>query len=722
MSNIQNLKTSSLAKQISIDDAVKLEKIMGRIKAQLHSRNYGNSNELIEELALLRLDPVYVQPHLDTINRITQFKAHAAYRERAYFYPPKTLASAAEEELPCIFDGINLWVALHGPDHEDNPQPFPFEKFFARLRVADRDDGGFYITPYHKHEPGARCCYVHDDPCGDGSGSEAFNCMCDANEGEYNALRVKDYLKSGLITLDEIKPFMYGQIDEPTPDNVYSDDKRGLFFLDGAEPVRICSTVYPVAEVIDETGKRNVGRRIRFWNGAAWAEHTLMWRALQSDGTAMFQELSDVSLPITDHPKARAAFRSIVTAPRKLPTVTQYSRPGWHKDRFVLPNGFAVDGNGTSPALVAREAATIDQGQGGTFEAWRDGVAAEIWKGDCPQFAMGQLAGLVGVITSLVRTQHPVVHFSGPPSSGKSTAQEIAAGLTCNPAPGQGTLVTLQDDVDSILPKAIGTSAHIDDPTKHGSPTKVERLMYRALEHAPFTVSSVATLETIVERAGGKMDEGVRRRVLTVDTRKIAKISPARANTIKRAAQENYGHAAPWFLDYVIGKGTEFECKALLKMVQDAADKLPGDMMDGETYSAAQHIGALQVTGELMIGAGLVPEGADVSGVLLGVWNDWLERRSASPVNRAIAELDAALSDAGGLGSDPEALCWTQDGVGYVPTGQIEAIIGSEIKAAIVMRHLKDSGRLIAPAGKGLAWQYLPGQLSCQHYRVRLQS
>jgi hypothetical protein len=123
--------------------------------------------------------------------------------------------------------------------------------------------------------------------------------------------------------------------------------------------------------------------------------------------------------------------------------------------------------------------------------------------------------------------------------------------------------------------------------------------------------------------------------------------------------------------------------------------------------------------------AGLVPPGADVAGLLLDAWLAWQESRTDTPVDRAIAAIDAALYDAGTLGDQNAAGGpWQKDGVGYLPTNSIKSIIGDEIGAEIVMRRLKQAGRLICPA-RGLSFPCLPGsresRLTIRHYRVRLQ-
>lgn len=766
---------------ISIDNAVKLAKIMGRIKSQVTRKNNSTCQEFVREIALLQLPTEHVRPLLDEIHRRGDFAAHSAYRYDLQFFPPHEAQALpqADKVAPdtrpdyddetgegCVrYQDIDLGTALNGPIMErvkqgpwkegDYIDPrrvrgFPFAEVFAKLKIANRTQyvgkgkpeapNGIYIKPWHPHEPGEKCCYAEDaqdDSVKRGTGTGYLGCEREYaeepsadgwNGTDNNAFQMLKYLEAGLITLDEIKSFCYGfnDIESPIsfpdpPDGIYPDAHLALWILAGVEAIHVCSRAYPIADVIDEHGKPH-GRQLRYWDGSDWKLYTVEWRALESEGVKMFQELSDHGLPVNSHPAARSAFRNLVKAPKLNKVVTQYSRPGWHGHDFVLPTGFALSAKRPPfHVAVAREGATVDQTRGGTHDAWIKGVSEEIWRGDCPQFAMGQLAGMCGVLSSLLLIEHPVIHFSGPSSSGKSTAQVIAAGMTANPAPGQGTLVELQQDVESVLPKGVGTACHIDDPTKHGSPTTVERLMYRAMACCPFTVSSVAGLELIVERAGGKMDEGIRRRVLTVDTRKMPRIDPFRASDIKAAALANYGHAAPWFVDHVLERGGTTARADLLQQVRAHAKALPGDMTDSETVSAAVHIGLLQLTGELMIGAGLIDPNADITGLLLGVWNDWLERKNATPVNRAVVALEAAQHDAEALGCDPDASCWVQEGVGFIPADKLPEIIGEDIEARHVLRHLKETGRLVM-LGKNMIHNRLPGPdgRELRHYRVRL--
>ena len=63
------------------------------------------------------------------------------------------------------------------------------------------------------------------------------------------------------------------------------------------------------------------------------------------------------------------------------------------------------------------------------------------------------------------------------------------------------------------IPCGLGTTIHVDDPTKRpsfASAKKIESLIYGLHERTASTVSSVSTLERLIEKAKGTMSDGVR--------------------------------------------------------------------------------------------------------------------------------------------------------------------------------------------------------------------
>src|SRR5437763_15749261 len=105
-----------MSNTISIDDALKLAEIMGRIKAQLHRGNYGSSGEFVTELAQLRLAREHIQPALDEIRRRCRYDSDKDYKYQLQFYPPKTQETAVRlpnpDDEPCNFQGVDLYTAV----------------------------------------------------------------------------------------------------------------------------------------------------------------------------------------------------------------------------------------------------------------------------------------------------------------------------------------------------------------------------------------------------------------------------------------------------------------------------------------------------------------------------------------------------------------------------------------------------------------------------------
>ena len=188
---------------------------------------------------------------------------------------------------------------------------------------------------------------------------------------------------------------------------------------------------------------------------------------------------------------------------------------------------------------------------GGTYEQWCEHVRDEIWTGDTPQFAVGMLAGFAGIISSRLACDHPVMYFTGPMGSGKTTSQVIGAGTVANPNEGDGTLFGVSDEID--IARGAGTSVHIDDPTKRpslASAKKIESLIY-GLYGAGVDDLERVDAGTPHRESQGDDERGVRRRVLTIDTTGIEPIEIGRAMAIKSAAKRYYGMPRPIFANQI---------------------------------------------------------------------------------------------------------------------------------------------------------------------------
>ena len=503
------------------------------------------------------------------------------------------------------------------------------------------------------------------------------------------------------------------------PEGYYTGTGCSVHLLDGVNPIRIGYWIKPCGDVADESGKR-VGILVQFPNGYGkdykiiWAEHVIELDDLTSDGSKMFQELEAAGYQMSGDRKARAALRRLLqcydSAVGSLDKVTRYSRPGWHKDEFVLPTGATASG---TKAFVA---GGVSSEVGGTFEEWCEHVRDQIWQGDTPQFAVGMLAGLSGIISSRLACDHPVIYFTGPMGSGKTTSQIIGAGTVANPSEGQGTLFGVNDQID--IHRGLGTCVHVDDPTKRpslASAKKIESLIYGLHERTASTISSVSTLERLIEKAKGTMSDGVRRRVLTIDTGTIEPIDIGRAMAIKSAARRYYGHAAPIFAKDVGSVDALYD-----RVRMCTASFVGGETKDAELYGIAWTAGILLATAQIAENCDLVPDGAhaQVFQVLKDAVDDWLGRRKEGS---GLAVIEGLVSEARSLGECQEGQVWVgQDRECGEGAARILYVRTDRLDRGQV-RQIKACGKLLDMNENNLAHNYLPqpdGRF-LRHYRVR---
>jgi hypothetical protein len=502
--------------------------------------------------------------------------------------------------------------------------------------------------------------------------------------------------------------------DVPTnwPDGFYSGGLCEVFLLEGTKSIRIGRWIEARANVVDESN-RHVGILVRFLgDDSKWTEHVIELDHLSSDGSKMFQSLEEAGHRIAGERKARAALRQLIQdsdIATRDEAIVRYSRPGWHGDEFVLPTGVTARGNKASVAGGVRAE------YGGTYAEWCEHVRDQIWTGDTPQFAIGMLAGFAGIISSRLDCDHPIIYFKGPTGSGKTTSQIIGAGTVADPNGGRGTLFEVADEIK--INRGLGTCVHIDDPTKRptfASAKKIESLIYGVHGRAAATISSVASLERLIEKAKGTMSEGVRRRVLTIDTENIPRIEIGRADAIKSAAKRYYGHAAVIFATQV-GDVDDLQDRVL-----GCVRLFVGETNDPELYGIARIAGMLLAAAQIACNCDLVPErgAAQVFPALKEAVDDWIARRREGS---GLAVIEGLVSEARPLGECPESLVWIgqeRDGEGggarvlYVRTDRLDRGQVRQIKAA---------GKLLELNDNNTAHNYLPrpdGRY-LRHYRVR---
>lgn len=682
------------------------------------------------------------------------------------------------------FDLVGWKNALKGP--------FDFPALMSDkglVRDAPEDDEisdaiGVYVTCPFQDE--------HEDVdeasafCGLGHETSKFVLTCyggekceDLSYTEEPLHLLKAYLESGLITPADLENPKYGgapvpraapPLEEPAglPEGFVWHVDGKIYTVDAKDGEGqehfVCGHIVVAGHARDEHGI-HIGYQIEFEDKYnARRKRILTERRMVSEGSALFDELRTAGLAIGDNPTARAAFRKLLAEwqfdeDEPTPIVTVLSRPGWHGEIFVTPLGevIAPDGRAVTDRQLNPDVTVTHGSQAGSADAWLKLVSIPSWKGDKPQFALGMMQGLVGVLSSLYGGENAGRYFGGATSSGKTTSQTIGASCVANPSPGKGVLITAKatdEEFKLARLRAHGTCLHIDEAKNATERKFVEKLAYggRDWTGTPYTLSGVKPVHAWVEKAGGDTEEGIETRLLPVDVGKLPRAVPSEVDAIDRAAKANYGWALPSFVEEVIAKGLHKDAAALRGLVETYARKLATDVADVDAHRASKHFGVLWLTGELMHAAGIIPENADVERVVRWAWNDWQASRGfarkaaqeaaegGSDVERSLKALDAFVASRRGPArlvrtervrrmmfpllapSTREIVGWADDGdLVYLKTDCLGAVPGLTIGARQLVNALRAEERLILPTStRNCAWTHIPGlQGDFRHYRFK---
>lgn len=212
--------------------------------------------------------------------------------------------------------------------------------------------------------------------------------------------------------------------------------------------------------------------------------------------------------------------------------------------------------------------------------------------------------------------------------------------------------------------------------------------------------------------------------------------------------EKHFGHAAPVFVQHLIGTGYPNEVDRLLKRVKDSEAFL---IADGEAPQKRRVAGAasiLLVAGQLAQEAGLIDQEYDLQGAVSRVLERSYARmaRDMDPIETALVNLrERVLSR---LGYDIREFDYEQDTVhrevvalfGYelkpseftsedkalgvdervyfIPVDQLMALGGGNVTAKAIARALNKQGYLLTPDKKNSLWPTMPRGEKINHYRV----
>ena len=192
-------------------------------------------------------------------------------------------------------------------------------------------------------------------------------------------------------------------------------------------------------------------------------------RDLAGDGKALRERLRSEGFWIGTSAKSRESLLRLFNELKIDKKATRCTKPGWHESGdakvFVAPNGEVFGDVADADVFLLDNPHQAGFEPRGNESEWREGVSRCL-RLETPHWAIGVCIGVAGTIVDLVEEPSFGINFYGSSSTGKTTAQKIAAGMWGSPEPDQGLLYTCRSTdnaMEFLLERGNGTSIHLDE-------------------------------------------------------------------------------------------------------------------------------------------------------------------------------------------------------------------------------------------------------------------
>jgi len=438
----------------------------------------------------------------------------------------------------------------------------------------------------------------------------------------------------------------------------FTISKDGVFFTsEGTDDkpgttIRVCSPLRVTALIRDRSSD-NWGRVIEFNDadgiGHKWA---IPMEMLAGDGLDVRRELSRLGLAIGSGMAAKNKLSQylIESAPKARARCVQQT--GWFDNVFVMPDR-TIGENGEVVLYQSESKTACQYAQRGTLDQWRDNVANLCSGNSRLIFAVS--ASFAGMILHHAGQESGGVHFVGSSSTGKSTAQLVAASVYGNQAFKQSWRATgnalegtcalhndaalILDEIAEVEPKEVGSIVYmIGNGTGKGRAGRAGEMKQRKTWRLMIISSGEIGLAQHM-RDGGKIAKAgqeVRMIDIAADAgaghglfeelhgyEGGAKLSDA----IKEATQSHYGAPAIAFLERLTSELKTFPATLKQAMNSFVADNLPIDA-GGQAARVCGKFAVIAAAGEFATGAGVTgwQQGAAVAAAST-CFKSWLDSR-----------------------------------------------------------------------------------------------
>lgn len=424
-----------------------------------------------------------------------------------------------------------------------------------------------------------------------------------------------------------------------------TDDKPG-------KPMRICSPLR-VTALVRDSASVNWGRVIDF-DDADGVRHewAVPMELLAGDGADVRRELARLGLAIAPSLTAKNRLSQYLIESVPKARARCVLQTGWFGNVFVMPD--RTIGESREIVLYQSESKTACQyAQCGTLEQWRDNVGL-LCRGNS-RLIFAASASFAGMILHHAGQESSGIHFVGASSTGKSTAQLVAASVYGGPTFKQSWRATgnalegtcamhndaalILDEMAEVDPREVGSIVYmIGNGAGKGRANRTGDARQRKTWRLMIVSSGEIGLAQHMRDGGktAKAGQEVRMIDIAADTgaghglfeelhgyEGGAKFSVA----IKEATQAFYGTPAIAFLERLASDLKAFPMALKQAMGSFITNNLP-DGAGGQAERVCSKFAVIAIAGEYATGAGITGwQQGDAVAAAESCFASWLESR-----------------------------------------------------------------------------------------------
>jgi hypothetical protein len=446
-------------------------------------------------------------------------------------------------------------------------------------------------------------------------------------------------------------------------------------------------------------------------------------------------------------------------------------RPGFREGGFIAPTGEVI---GVEGVQLDRSTRLGCEHRKGTLEGWIAGAQGVFGLDGAHALHAGILMGWAGAVAGYLGDEPLAYSFEGPPNSGKSSAQELAAAHWASPKVGEG-LFTVSNSTEAArelaLSRGSGTLTAFDE-IKHLPPQVQADLVFlnqggqgkqrarmkggemtAAPGHNWIGGALIVSAETgFADRlAAGNVVQlgGLGRRIATISTIAAPKYERnSREWGHVRSTLGNFGWSGPAFVRALLEIDRHRVREKLDGLITALIDRTDEAKRSPAVASAARMIATLELAAAVGVKAGLVPDWFDEEALCDHLWasvmasniapTDPAERAADILIDTLIARIGTTIVNYNGREfasrevagyHSAEVPPTRADGKSAMPrpvyvirAASIRDLSGGAADPGEVRRVLEKRGALVRkPGGKGRTWNGFPG-LGKTEYVVLLES